>query len=90
MRSLLFVIALAQCMTSPSIAHEGEDHTAAPGTESAAGVSTGPIEVSEVAQRNLGLIVQEAELRTVETTLRVIGEIQGDPARSGTVSPMHV
>ncbi|MCH7707749.1 MAG: efflux RND transporter periplasmic adaptor subunit [Myxococcales bacterium] len=86
MRFFLYTIALALCVTSPALAHEGEDHAAAPGTESAAGAVTGPIEVSEVAQRNLGLTVGAAELRSVETTLRVIGEIQADPARSGTVS----
>lgn len=86
MRFRLYLIALALCLTGPSLAHEGEDHAAAPGTESAAGLNSGPIEVSEIAQRNLGLIVQEVELRPIETTLRVIGEIQGDPARSGTVS----
>ena len=83
MRLFLYPIALALCMTTPSSAHTG--HTEAPGSESA-GATTGPIEVSEVAQRNLGLTVQEADLRPIETTLRVIGEIQGDPARSGTVS----
>jgi multidrug efflux pump subunit AcrA (membrane-fusion protein) len=73
-------------MASPALAHEGEDHAAAPGTESGAGAISGPIEVSEVAQRNLGLAVEEADLRAIETTLRVIGEIQADPERSGTVS----
>ena len=86
MRFFLYTITLALCVVSAAFAHEGEDHTAAPGTESAAGAVTGPIEVSEVAQRNLGLTVEEAKLRPIETTLRVIGEIQADPARSGTVS----
>ncbi len=84
MRFLSLSLALVLCMASPVLAHEGEDHAAAPGTES--GAMTGPIEVSEVAQRNLGLVVEEADLRTVEKTLRVIGEIQADPERSGTVS----
>ena len=86
MRPSFIGLALALCLASPALAHEGEDHAAAPGTGSAAGSLTGPIEVSDVAQRNLGLAVAEAELRSVETTLRVIGEIQADPARSGTVS----
>ncbi len=83
MRFFLYTIALTLCVTSPSLAHEG--HADAPGSQSAS-ATNGPIEVSEVAQRNLGLTVQEADLRPIETTLRVIGEIQGDPARSGTVS----
>lgn len=86
MRPFFVSLAFALCVASPAPAHEGEDHAAAPGTESGAGALTGPIEVSEVAQRNLGLAVAEAELRSVETTLRVIGEIQADPDRSGTVS----
>ena len=80
---LFLVVALATAL--PASSHEGEDHAAAPGTEGAAAAS-GPIEVSEVAQRNLGLAVAEAELRPIETTLRVIGEIRADPERSGTVS----
>ncbi len=84
MRFFLYSVALALCLASPTLAHEG--HADAPGSESAAGATPGPIEVSEVAQRNLGLTVEEAELRPVETTLRVIGEIRADPARSGTVS----
>ncbi len=84
MRFFPYTIALALCVTSPALAHEG--HADAPGSESAGGATTGPIEVSEVAQRNLGLTVEEAELRPIETTLRVIGEIQADPERSGTVS----
>ncbi|MFQ5416273.1 MAG: efflux RND transporter periplasmic adaptor subunit [Myxococcota bacterium] len=84
MRPIVVSLALALCLASPAPAHEG--HADAPGSESASGAPAGPIEVSEVAQRNLGLAVAEAELRAVETTLRVIGEIRADPARSGTVS----
>jgi len=78
------LIGVALSGASPSFAHEG--HGDAPGTEAAAGAATGPIEVSEVAQRNLGLTLAEADLRPIETTLRVIGEIVADPERSGTVS----
>jgi len=68
----------------PALAHAG--HTTAPGSGSASLGSTGVVEVSRTAQRNLGLTVQEAELRPLETTLRVIGEIQADPRLSGSVS----
>ena len=60
MRPFFFSLALGLCTVIPALAHEGEDHAAAPGTESVAGAITGPIEVSEVAQRNLGLTVAEA------------------------------
>ena len=86
MRTPLFRLALALFTAVPAFAHEGEDHATAPGTESAGVALSGSIEVSEVAQRNLGLTVEAADLRSVETTLRVIGELQADPARSGTVS----
>lgn len=85
MKPVFILLALSLSLSSSALAHGDEEHEAAPGTEGA-GASTGPIEVSEVAQRNLGLTVEEAELRPVETTLRVIGEIQADPERSGTVS----
>ena len=85
-RTIFLPIFLAISVASQASAHEGEDHAAAPGTDSSVGALSGPIEVSQVAQRNLGLMVEEAQLRPVETTLRVIGEIQADPARSGTVS----
>lgn len=87
MRLFPYAIALALCtlLTTPNSVHAHTGHTDAPGSESASATS-GPIRVSNVAQRNLGLVVQEVDLRPIETTLRVIGEIQADPARSGTVS----
>lgn len=84
-RILLHVLA-ALLLATPAHAHEGEDHEAAPGTEGAAAAGGGPVEVSEVAQRNLGLVVVGADLQPIDATLRVIGEIQADPARSGTVA----
>jgi len=84
MRRLVYILTMLVFWVGPALAHEG--HADAPGEESSAGAQSGPIEVSELAQRNLGLAVAGAELRSVETTLRVIGEIQADPARSGTVS----
>jgi multidrug efflux pump subunit AcrA (membrane-fusion protein) len=86
MRRSFASLALALSVASAALAHGGKDHAAAPGSEPAAGATPGPIEVSDVAQRNLGLVVEAAELRAVETTLRVIGEIQADPERSGTVA----
>jgi len=86
MRSAVLIALIAAASPLPAFAHEGEDHVAAPGSESAQGGVTGPIEVSEAAQRNLGLTVAAAELRPIETTLRVIGEIAADPERSGAVS----
>ena len=86
MRRFAWTLALLVLASSTVIAHEGEDHAVAPGSESAVGAISEPVRVSQLAQRNLGLIVGEAELRPVQTTLRVIGEIEADPARSGTVA----
>jgi cobalt-zinc-cadmium efflux system membrane fusion protein len=76
----------ALCLAGLAAAHEGDDHAAAPGTEAAAHAHDGPIEVSGLAQRNLGMVLVEVELAPIETTLRAFGEIQADPARSGTVA----
>lgn len=86
MKLIAIVLFVLLCSGDSAVAHEGEDHAAAPGSESTAGANEGPIEVSEIAQRNLGLLLQEAELRPVETTLRAIGEIVADPRLSGSVS----
>ncbi len=86
MRSVVFIALIAATLPAPALAHGGEDHAAAPGSEAAHTSVAGPIEVSEAAQRNLGLAVEPAALRPIETTLRVIGEIAADPERSGAIS----
>jgi cobalt-zinc-cadmium efflux system membrane fusion protein len=86
MKRFLILLVSVLAIASAGRSHEGEDHAVAPGAGADSGSVTGPIEVSEVAQRNLGLTVAEAGLQAVETTLRVIGEIQADPARSGSVT----
>ena len=77
------VLALLLLGASRVTAHEG--HADAPGAESV-GAAEGPVRVTEVARRNLGLETAEAELRTLEKTLDVIGEIRAEPFRSATVS----
>jgi membrane fusion protein, heavy metal efflux system len=83
-RLLVIALVLAASVTAvaPARAHEGHDE--APG-EQATTVS-GAVQVSEEAQRNLGLRLAEAELRPIEKTLTVIGEIAPVPGLSGTVS----
>ncbi len=85
MRLLAVAMFLAWATTAaaPSWAHEG--HSAAPGEQDAAVVS-GIVQVSEQAQRNLGLRLAEAELRPIEKTLSVVGQIEPVPGLSGTVS----
>ncbi len=66
-----------------SFAHEG--HMKAPGEEGAT-QSKGPIAISAVAKANLGLKVEDADLRTLEKTLLVIGRIEGIPKRMAAIS----
>lgn len=86
MKRLAVAMVLASCIAVPAWAHEGEKHAAAPGTESAPSVSEGLIEVSDLAQKNLGLEVADAELRPVESTVRAVGEVVADPRLSASVS----
>ncbi len=66
-----------------ALAHAGHDK--APGEEGE--VSTkGPITISAEAKTNLGVKVEEAELRTIEKTLSAIGAIEAIPTKSAVVS----
>jgi multidrug efflux pump subunit AcrA (membrane-fusion protein) len=76
--ALTFLIAWAD----PVFAHEGHAH--APGEEGT--VSSGPITITQEAKINLVLKVEEAQLRTLEKTLGVIGQIQAIPSRSAAVT----
>lgn len=63
--------------------HEGHDKAPGEEGESATG---GPIAITTEAKTNLGLKVEEAELRTLEKTFMVIGQIEAIPSRSAAVS----
>lgn len=90
MRSIGIFLAIAAIATTlvaaPDAGRAHEGHDEAPGAATAAGGAEGPVRVSEVARRNLGLRTEEAELRTLERALTVIGEIRAEPDRSATVS----
>src|SRR5688500_17681991 len=66
----------------PLIAHEGHAH--APGEEDV--ITTGPITITAEAKTNLALKVEEAQLRTLEKTFMVLGEIEALPNRSAAVT----
>jgi cobalt-zinc-cadmium efflux system membrane fusion protein len=68
--------------TARLIAHEGHAH--APGEEDV--ITSGPITITAEAKANLALKVEEAQLRTVEKTLSVIGQIGAIPSRSAAVT----
>ena len=66
-----------------ALAHAGHDKAPGDEGESAAG---GPITITEEAKKNLKFTVEEAELRTLENTLVVIGQIEAIPSRSAAVT----
>lgn len=77
------VLALALASSPRALAHEGHDK--APG-EGGEGPTTGPISITAEAKKNLALKVEEAELRSLQKTLLVIGQIEVIPNLSGAVS----
>ena len=85
-RALLlgFVTALAATIAVSAIAHEGHDD--APGTSSAGSGASPIVQVAREARANLGLKLVEAEIRPMESTLAVIGEIAPLPNRAGAVT----
>ena len=88
-RHLLFpclaVLAAATFFSSAprALAHAGHDK--APGEEGEAATG-GPIAITAEAKTNLKLTVEEAELRTLEKTFMVIGQIEAIPSRSAAVT----
>lgn len=83
-RSYFFLSILAAVLgVSPVLrAHAGHDK--APG-EDGAPVS-GPVKLSAEAEKNLGLRVEEATLRTLEKTLVALGHVEVDPARVASLT----
>ncbi len=63
--------------------HAGHDK--APGDD-AAGPTTGPIAITAEARKNLALQVEEVELRTLDKTLMVLGQIEEIPNRRAAVT----
>lgn len=85
MKKLLLMAAVVCALLTPLevLAHAGHDK--APGEEGE--VSTkGPITISAEAKTNLGVKVEEAELRTIEKTLSAIGAIEAIPTNLAVVS----
>lgn len=76
--SLLFLF------TAP-LAYPHAGHDKAPGDD-ASGPITGPIAITAEARKNLGVVVEDAEVRTVEKTLFTLGQIEAIPSRSAAVS----
>ena len=84
-RRVLLLLGLAigwQLSGSAMRAHEGHDKT--PGETDAIG--SGPITISAEARKNLGLVSVETEIRKIEKTLLVLGQIQAIPDRTVVIS----
>jgi cobalt-zinc-cadmium efflux system membrane fusion protein len=84
-RPLIFLI-LTAFLVQPAayvLAHAGHDK--APGDDNV-GPLTGPVTLTPEAEKNLGLKVESADLRTLEKTLSVIGHVELDPARVAIVA----
>ena len=76
-------IACVLAFTSVAFPHAGHDK--APG-EDGPGPTSGPITITAEAKKNLALQVEEAEVRTLDKTVLVFGQIEGIPNRSAAVS----
>lgn len=80
---LLLALTLLSSAAVRVFAHAGHDK--APG-EDASGPQTGPVILTPEAEKNLGLKVETADLRTIEKTLAVLGRVEIDPARVAVVA----
>ena len=69
-------------LAARSPAHEGHAH--APGEEGV--ITSGPITITAEAKTNLALKVEEAQLRRLEKTFMVLGQMQALPNRSAAVT----
>ncbi len=83
-RSLaVFSATFLLLFSSNALAHAGHDK--APGDDGETSVG-GPITITAEAKTNLRLTVEEAELRTLDKTLMVIGQIEPIPDHASAVS----
>lgn len=81
----LFPLTLAMILLVSTNAYPHAGHDKAPGDD-AAGPTTGPIAITADAKKNLALQVEEVELRTLDKTLMVLGQIEVIPNRRAAVT----
>lgn len=80
------VLLTAGLLARATIVFSHEGHNDAPGTSAAAAGPILVVQISNEARTNLGLVLAEAEIRSMEATLSVIGEIAPLPNRVGAVT----
>lgn len=87
MKNLLMTVTLLAIIgfATPVLAHGGEDHAAAPGTEESVQV-TSVIELSDTAINNLGIVTAKAELVPRAETISVNGIVEFLPERQAIVT----
>lgn len=81
--TFIAVLAVALLFSQQAFSHEGHDD--APGEEGDTMIG-GPIVLSPEAIKNLELVAEEAEVRTLEDVFTVLGNIRAIPKRSAAVS----
>jgi cobalt-zinc-cadmium efflux system membrane fusion protein len=81
--NLSATIAFLLAFAPAAFPHEG--HNKAPG-ESGEAPTSGPIAITAEARKNLALVVEEAQLRTLDKTVLVFGQIEIIPNHSAAVS----
>ena len=80
---LAYSVAFLLLYPTQVVAHAGHDN--APGESGEAGAA-GPIMIAAEAKKNLALTVEEAQVRTINKTVTLIGQIEGIPNRSAAVT----
>ncbi len=81
--NLSATLAALLALTPAAFPHEGHDKAPGEGGESP---TSGPIAITAEAKKNLALKVEEAELRTLDKTVLVFGQIEVIPNHSAAVS----
>ena len=82
---LKFSATLAALLSFAPAAFPHAGHDKAPG-EGGEAPTSGPIAITAEAKKNLALVVEEAQLRTLDKTVLVFGQIEVIPNRSAAVS----
>ena len=82
---LKFSATLVALLAFAPVAFPHAGHDKAPG-EDGASAATGPIAITAEARKNLALVVEEAQLRTLEKTILVFGQIETIPDHAAAVS----
>ena len=77
--TIAFLLAFAPA----AFPHEGHDKAPGEGGETP---TSGPISITAEAKKNLALVVEEAQLRTLDKTVLVFGQIEIIPNHSAAVS----